>query len=396
MAKHAAARPPLWFSLLTLGCGVDPAAGLGQAPQVEPPKPAEPAPWSACDFTRGSTEVVLAVADGPYGGKQDLVLVRANGESFVAHTFGAERTEPSTHIFISGIEVKMAGELLVADRATDGTVILDRYGRVELAAPDLATAQAFLEAKGLTLKSDEPPLLVEPGNPPTVVLRGPGRDQERRLPLPDYRGEPFVNVEAFRGDWATLSSYPADRTWRVHVSTGIIEPIEKALPSALRQFGFGPDPRLYFTLDDQGGFLASLSDGVVAGIHRSANGAEGWAPIGRGAREIGSIHAYGQQGTYLISGSAGPDVEWPPLPAGHEEVVNGPFTQLARPALPVSYLLPTSAVALSDDGLCAAYLGQPSDGPPQLVVLDVATGRRSAPEPSVRANEHLRFIPPAR
>lgn len=340
--------------------------------------------------------MVLAVADGPYGGKQDLVLVRANGESFVAHTFGPERTDPSTYIFISGIEVKMAGERLVADRATDGTVVLDRYGRVELAAPDLATARAFLEAKALTLESDEPPLVVEPGDPPTVVLQGPGRDQERRVPLPDYRGEPFVNVEAVRGDWATLSSYPADRTWRVQISTGVIEPIEKAVPSGLRQFGFGPDPRLFFTLDDQGGFLASLSDGIVAGIHRSANGADGWTPIGRGAREIGSIHGHGQQGTYLISGSAGPDVDWPPLPAGHEEVVSGPFTQLARPSLSANYLLPTSVVALSDDGLCAAYLEPPSDGPPRLVVLDVATGRRSAPEPPVRASEHLRFIPSAR
>lgn len=333
---------------------------------------------------------MLAVADGPYGGRQDLVLVRANGESFVAHTFGPERVDAGSFIFISGIEVRMAGPYLVAERSTDGTVILDPEGQLVLSTPDLEAARLYLEARGLRIESDEPPLRVEPGDPPTVVIEDAGGS--RRLPLPDYRGEPYVNLEAVRGDWAVVSSYPADRTWRVQLSTGIIEPITKAVRHGLRQFGFEPSDRLYFTLDDQGGFLAPLTDGLTAGLYRSQDGAHDWVRLGRAAREIGAISGYGQQGTYLIVGSAGPDVTWPPLPPDQEPVLQGPFTQVERPSIGASYGIPDAAVALSTDGLCAAYL-DPNGGAPRLTVLNLETGQRSNPSPSVRAGENLRFIP---
>ena len=84
-----------------------PPVEIGERPSAEPLR-------SACDFSQPSKQIVLAVADGPFGGKQDLVLVRADGASFVAHSFGADRVTEDRYIYISGIEISVHGDHLLA------------------------------------------------------------------------------------------------------------------------------------------------------------------------------------------------------------------------------------------------------------------------------------------
>ena len=256
-------------------------------------------------------------------------------------------------------------------------------------APDLAAAKTFLQSQGVELESDEEPVMIEPGEPPTVVIR-----QTLRTPLPDYRGEPYVNVEAVRGEWALLSSYSADRTWRVRLRTGEVTSIEKAIPANLRQFGFQQDGRnrLYFAFDDEGGFLASLRDDFGGGSYRSADVAHQWTRIGSAAREIDSIYGHGEHGTYVISAFAtGPTTTWVEPPEDHEPMISGAFARLDRPSIGKSYDVPTNGTALSANGLCAAFLERAEDCP-TLTMLNLETGPRPSPEPRVKAGENLRWV----
>lgn len=384
-----------WFLALGLstGCGADrsttgPGGSLPPASQTQ-------RLTSACDPYQRSPQVVLAARVGPYGGKQDLKLVRADGTTFTAHSFGEQRAELRSYIYIGNVEVTLRGEHLVASRGSDGAIVLDRSGNVELVAADADAADAFLRTQGVVVDAGDPPVSVEMGARPVVVVRKGGL--VTRTLLPDYHGEPYVNVEAIRGDWALLSSYEADRSWRVDLRSGEVSPIEKAIPPGLQQFGFWPagKPRLYFTLEDDGGFLASLRGPYSGGIYHSPDGTRGWTRIGSAARQVAAVFAGGRSGTYAIMGvTTGPEADWPEPPAGLGPVVSGAFVEIVRPAAGRSYSMPTDGIALSDDGLCAAYVDRPDNtGPKRLVVLNVESGIQALPDLRVDGDLSLQWIP---
>jgi hypothetical protein len=200
-----------------------------------------------------------------------------------------------------------------------------------------------------------------------------------RILLPEYRGEPHVRVESVRGDWALLSSYDADRSWRVNLNTGDIVPMSKSTPPGLQQFGAYQvaGPRLYFTLDDDGGFLATLRDPYAGGVYHSPDGVSGWSRVGSAARDVKNVAAGAQgNGTYVIAGyTTGPDTgPWSAPPADYGPVVTGAFDELVRPSIGKSYQVPHGAVSLSTDGRCAAYFGASSDAVRRVSILNVESG----------------------
>jgi hypothetical protein len=339
---------------------------------------------SPCDFSQSSSRVVLAATTGPYGGKQELYFVRANGETILARTFGGERAETRSYIYIGNVEINRRGDYLLATRGADGASVFDLAGNRLLDAATIAAATTFLESRGVAIEEETPRITVETTGDgvPVAVIRRP--QEPLRVSVPDYRGEPYVRVESVRGDWALLSSYDADRTWRVNLATGDIAAMSKATPPGFQQFGAYQvaGPRLYFTLDDDGGFLATLRDPYAGGVYHSPDGVTGWSRIGSAARDVKNVAAGAQaKGTYVIAAyTTGPDTApWSVAPADYGPVVSGAFDELVRPSSGKSYHVPRGAVSVSSDGRCAAYVGASSDGVEKVSILDVESGAVAFP-----------------
>lgn len=354
-----------------------------------------------CAFSEGASRAVLAATVGPYGGKQEVYVVRADGSLVLARTFGAARTESQGYTYIEDAKIERRGAYLLASRGTDGASVLDLAGTSLLDAATIDEAKAFLLSRGVDVEKEAPQISVESpaGTPMAVIRRGTARTE---VPLPDYRGEPNVEVESVRGDWALLSSYTADRSWRVDLKTAAITPMSKATPAGLQQFGAYQvaGPRLYFTLDDDGGFLATLRDPYAGAVYHSPDGVTAWTRIGSAARDVKNVVAGAQNGTYVVAGiTAGPDTApWSAAPADYGPVVSGDFVEVVRPSTGKRYAVPHAAVTVSRDGRCAAYVDVAKDGARRTTILDVESGALTVPQLPIDATSAgpdvtLRWIP---
>lgn len=340
---------------------------------------------SSCDFAQSSSRVVLAATVGPYGGKQEVYFVRANGTVVLGRTFGAERAESRGYIYIGDAKVTRHGEHLVATRDSDGASVFDLAGNSFFEGATAESATAFLLSRGVAVADDAPRITVETDadGTPVAVLRRP--QEPIRVRLPDYRGEPYVRVESVRGDWALVGSYDADRSWRVNLKTADIAPMSKATPPGFQQFGAYQvaGARLYFTLDDDGGFLATLRDPYAGSVYHSPDGATGWTRIGSAARDVRNVAPGAQEsGTYVIAGytTGAETAPWAEPPAGYGPIVSGAFDELVRPSIGKRYTIPHGAISLTKNGRCAAWVGVSTNGVRKVSILDVGSGVLASPD----------------
>ncbi|MFO0722531.1 MAG: hypothetical protein U1E65_02030 [Myxococcota bacterium] len=367
-------------SLLCLCCCAAPVGSLeplGPSPTPSPsPTPTvETNSARLCAQRADAAEVVMSIVSGPYGGKQDLMVVHADGTRSFIRSFGPERSGEADEIYIMNAEASVEQGFLVVERAQDGAVILDRDGEVVLDTMDATDVDLFFDAHG-TPRSREPAVKVSDEVEPQLRFR-----DGTVMALPDYHGEPNPQIWAVRGDFAMIFSYVPNRVWRVNLRSHEVLSIRPRAPEGLQPFSpFASDrERVLLNLDDRGEFWASLRDRYAAAVYHSPDGTSGWTRVGAAAQRVDGVYSVSQAGTYFVSASphgSTPEQTWETPPADYGPVMQGGFAAIERPEQGLHYAIESDAL-LDDRGECAVINAAPGEDVYTLRVLEIESGRIS-------------------
>ncbi len=417
-------------AVLLSGCGR--GAPVWPPQVIEPPAPVTPI---CAALEAAPSRVVLAGVTGEYGCVQQLRFVHADGTLSIAGSLGEKRAHPASCIYISDIEVSADGDYILAERLTDGAMLFDRSGVLLVQTESLETMRPVLLARKLwglldvangyqvlgkpirgrvpvehydsgsghfrgwmnavdlsvTAISPSVPLgsaeVTFVGDSFGAVVQANGSAQWLKMtpdettlnPVPDYRGETYVNVKDRRDDWVVIGSYEANRSWRVRTSIGAVELLAPAVPASMTQFRYAastPGSRLYLDLDDDGGFVDTFRNAYAAGMFHSPDGVRDWTLIGREVTGLQTLYGRGARGTYVVTSSTQvssgePIASWAAAPVSVPAPLTGSITQVVRPSTGVSVQLPaTAGVMVSQRGVCVSHFTGNAD----VAVTDMNTG----------------------
>ncbi len=199
------------------------------------------------------------------------------------------------------------------------------------------------------------------------------------------------------GDWLLVApSVESGEGDLVNLATGAVRHVALVLPEGLRlldsagYYGYEEPTRAMSlsVVDEAGGILLALRDDESGAVYRTADGGATWARVGERFTAVGSAHAEGRGGAYLVGTTElspyyyygdGPE-SW--VEGGESVAVRGNALQVVHAASGRTTVLEGVAshmARLDQRGDCAAYWEFDESGTrATFVVLNAATGEQTA------------------